>query len=329
MPNIIKKIALLLLPVLAYFAFFAAFEPNNYFGLKETAAGTAPIGRIQAFVQQPGDRLILGDSRLAHFDMALAEEASGKEWQNLAFGGASLRETLDLLDYCVEAKPDVQEVVLGLSFYTLNAKYDTNRMSALQDTLDNPLAYMFNLEYNINAFTSFRNWLIWKGQVRRGETDDSWTEAQQETETADWTEEDYLLEDGSRSPLHRKLRDYTAIIDPVITGWQVNEEEFQRLLDSLEAYSARGLKLTVLLPPMHESVGLLCEEKGIAAGMEPVLARLNETVAGLDGVQVLDYEWGPAGNDLGLEEWQYFDGFHLDTEYGLPLWTEDLFGRLA
>ena len=33
MRNILKKLALLLVPVAAYFAVFLAFEPNNYFGL--------------------------------------------------------------------------------------------------------------------------------------------------------------------------------------------------------------------------------------------------------------------------------------------------------
>ena len=329
MRNILKKLALLFIPVAAYFCFFCYFEPNNYFGLKETAAGTAPIGRIKAFVQQPGDRLILGDSRLAHFDMALAEKASGKEWQNLAFGGASLRETLDLLEFTLEKNPDVKEVVMGVSFYTLNAKYDTDRMSALQDTLDNPLAYMFNLEYNINAVTSFRNWLIWNSQVRSGATTDTWAQAQQETETADWAEEDYILPDGTRHAWHAKLRDYLPIIDPVITGWSVNEEQLARLLETIRRCDEAGLSLTILLPPMHESVAGLCEEKGIAAGMAPVLAQLEETAAACQNVQILDYEWGPLGPGMGLEEWQYFDGFHLDTSYGLPIWTEDLFGRLA
>ena len=41
------------------------------------------------------------------------------------------------------------------------------------------------------------------------------------------------------------------------------------------------------------------------------------------GFQVLDYEWAdrPAFND----DKQFFDGFHLDTTYGLPIWTEQLF----
>ena len=169
MGKILKKLALLFVPVALYFAFFLYFEPNNYFGLKESAAGTAPICRVKAFAQDPHTRQILGDSRLAHIDMDEVEEWGGEGWQDLAFGGASLRETLDLLEYCLETQPDTSQILLEVSFYTLNAKYDTDRMSALQDTLDNPLAYLFNLEYNVIAFTSFRNWLIWQGQVRRGE----------------------------------------------------------------------------------------------------------------------------------------------------------------
>ena len=32
MKNILKKLALLAIPVLLWLAFFIAFEPNNYFG---------------------------------------------------------------------------------------------------------------------------------------------------------------------------------------------------------------------------------------------------------------------------------------------------------
>ncbi|WP_418454985.1 hypothetical protein, partial [Allofournierella sp.] len=92
MKNILKKAALLLLPVAAYFCVFAAFEPNNYFGLRPETYSEAPIARLKAYGQAPGPRVIIGDSRLAHFDMQQVEAVSGRAWQNLAFGGASLRE---------------------------------------------------------------------------------------------------------------------------------------------------------------------------------------------------------------------------------------------
>ena len=103
MKNILKKMALLAVPVVVWFAFFAAFEPNNYFGLKASATSSQPVARVRAYQQAPGQNLILGDSRLAHFDMALVDSLSGQEWQNLAFGGASLKETLDLADYVLDS----------------------------------------------------------------------------------------------------------------------------------------------------------------------------------------------------------------------------------
>ena len=44
MKNILKKLALLMIPVLLWFAFFVAFEPNNYFGLKASASSSQPAG---------------------------------------------------------------------------------------------------------------------------------------------------------------------------------------------------------------------------------------------------------------------------------------------
>lgn len=46
MKNILKKLALLCIPVVVWFVFFAAFEPNNYFGLKASATSSQPVARV-------------------------------------------------------------------------------------------------------------------------------------------------------------------------------------------------------------------------------------------------------------------------------------------
>ena len=135
MKNILKKLALLAIPVLVWLVVFVAFEPNNYFGLKASAGSSQPVARVRAYQQTPGTRLILGDSRLAHFDMDLVEEVSGQEWQNLSFGGASLKETLDLADYVLDSGHEVDSLLMGLSFYTLNEGYNTDRFAQLEETL--------------------------------------------------------------------------------------------------------------------------------------------------------------------------------------------------
>lgn len=311
MKHIIRKLALLALPVLAWFIFFAAFEPNNYFGLKGSASGSQPVARVRAYEQDPGRNLIIGDSRLAHFDMALVQEVSGKPWQNLAFGGASLKESLDLADYVLDSGNAVEEILFELSFYTLNTAYNTDRFEALEQTLRDPLAYCLNLEYNVNALTVFLDTV-------RGTPDT--------IESGDWTASDYLDENGAPIPVHRRLYDYPALITPKCENWSLNEEQLVRLEQLARRCQAENVKLTVVLPPMADIVRTeVCEVYGIDSVMEQVLPRLQDWAA-LYGFTLLDYEWG--GSCITDDDTQFFDGFHLDEKYGLPDWTRQLFEEL-
>ena len=309
MKSICKKLALLAIPLAVWFAFFAAFEPNNYFGLKPAASSSQPVARVRAYQQEPGTRLILGDSRLAHFNMELVQSTSGAAWQNLAFGGASLKETLDLADYVLDSGNPVDELLLEVSFYTLNESYNTDRFSTLETTLQNPLAYCLNLEYNVNALTVAMDTL-------RGTPDT--------IESGDWTAADYLAADGTVLPLHRKLYDYPATITPKCRGWTLNTAQLQHLYAVAETCRARGIRLTVVLPPMAQNVRTeVCDVFGITDAMQtqalPTLRRAADTY----GFALLDYEWG--GSCITDDDTQFFDGFHLDEKYGLPQWTEQLF----
>ena len=141
-----------------WLAFFIAFEPNNYFGLK---ADTIPASRwplSARYQQDPGRSLIVGDSAWPILICACGGSLR-RSWQNLAFGGASLRESIDLANFVLSSGHEVDEILFELSFYTVNDGYDTDRFSALEETLVNPLAYCLNLEYNVNALTMFMNWV--------------------------------------------------------------------------------------------------------------------------------------------------------------------------
>ena len=308
MKSILKKVALLLVPVLLWFAFFVAFEPNNYFGLKPKASSTQPVARVRAYQQAPADHLILGDSRLAHFDMASVEKISGQSWQNLAFGGASLKETLDLADFILDSGNPVEELLVELSFYTLNRNYNTDRFQSLEETLNNPLAYCFNLEYNVNALTVFTDTL-------RGTPDT--------IESGDWTAADYLADDGSVLPLHRKLYDYPATIAPKCRNWALSEY-FTGVAALADRCQKQGVRLVVVLPPMADNVLTeICRPYGIDTAMTGTVLPQLKAWADEYGFTLLDYEWTDRP-DLD-DDTQFFDGFHLDEAYGLPGWTETLF----
>lgn len=313
MLHILKRLALLLTPVYLWLAFFVAFEPNNYFSLKADTDSSQPVARVRAYQQEPGNRLIIGDSRLAHFDMDLVAEVSGQEWQNLAFGGASLRESLDLADFVLDSGNEVEEILFELSFYTVNANYDTDRFSALEETLNNPLAYCLNLEYNVNALTMFMNTV--------NNTPDT-------IESGDWGPADYFDEEANAIPLHWKLYQYPSLIDSKCSSWSVNEEELLRLGDLARRCSEEGVKLTIVLPPMAEIVRTeVCEKYAIDEKMQADVLPLLQEWSNDYGCTVLDYEWG--GSCITDDDTQFFDGFHLDEKYGLPDWTRQLFTEMG
>ena len=297
----------------AWLAVFIAFEPNNYFGLKDSAGSSQPVARVRAYQQDPGRNLILGDSRLAHFDMELVAEASGMEWQNLSFGGASLKETLDLAGYVLDSGHPVDTLLVEVSFYTLNEHYNTDRFSQLEETLENPLAYCLNLEYNVNALTVLMDTI-------RGTPDT--------IESGDWVASDYLADDGTVLPLHRKLYDYPATITPRCENWTLNGEQFARLRTLAAACKARGVRLVVVLPPMAQNVRTeVCDVFGITEAMENEVLPALRAWSAEDGFTLLDYEWG--GSCITDDDTQFFDGFHLDERYGLPDWTVQLFSDLS
>ena len=300
------KLALALLPVAAWLCFFIAFEPNDYFGLRGEGSLNAPVSRIRAYENDMTDNVILGDSRMAHFDMELVEEVSGEAWSNLSYGGASLDESIDEFYYLYELNPDIQNVVFGVSFYTLNNNYRTvNRMATVKTQLENPAAYLFNLEYNINALTVF------KDEVLLGLPDVE--------ETAEHTPDEYVDENGGALPFRSDLIDYAEnSLAPVCENYAVNEAALERLLELAAFCEEHGVNFTVVFPPMDESVRVLvAQPNGIDDTMADVLARLADA-----GVRVLDYEWE---NDPGYPDTAYYDGFHLDTVHGLPEWTKTLF----
>lgn len=309
MIHIGKRLVLLFVPIYLWFAFFVAFEPNNYFGLKRDTDSSQPVARVRAYQQDPGESLIIGDSRLAHFDMQLVADVSGRPWQNLAFGGASLRESLDLANFVLDSGHDVTEILLALSFYTINAGYDTDRFSALEETLANPLAYCLNLEYNVNALTMFLN------RIRN--TPDT-------IESGDWGPDDYLDADGNSIPLHRKLYEYPALIDSRCRDWSVNDDQFARLQALAERCQQEDVRLIIVLPPMAENVRTeVCVPYGIETTMLDTVLPTLQAWAKTYSFTVLDYEWG--GSCIQNDDIQFFDGFHLDERYGLPDWTRELF----
>lgn len=348
MKKLLRNIALLLLPVVLYFGVFLICEPNNYFGLHKTArSGNDIMASLRQYKTQPKNHVILGDSRLAYFNMEKANKIAGVQFENLSYGGASLAEELDLLQWIMEKNPQLETVVFGLSFYTLNTGYNHNRM--VVKALENPLFYMTNLTYNINmletaylmAYNAVAGKSINIGDA--GGVDMALGGGEAETRPI----ESYVFE-PVQVPVTGEIvqgevgteingRSYTGFatyalddLQPRVRQWSLNEGStlfsegdggLFRLLYLIDECAKRNVEFIIVLPPVEDSIHtLLTQPYGIWPDMLAVIETLQNSPA-----TVLDYEFTNRPN------WDYtmfYDGFHPDYNRGMPAWTQLLFGDI-
>lgn len=311
MGKFIRKVAIILAPILIYFAIFVAFEPNNYFGIKPKADGTDIIAALREYQANPQDRIILGDSRMAKFDPKLVEEITGHSYANLAYGGATITEQLDILNWALEQNPNLSEVVFMVSFYTFNESYNHNRR--VISVLNNPLAYVTNLGYNINMLTNMMDHIV------------PGTEVGGDTETknpADYKYEEYILPTISQPVTMRtEIGEHITNMLGRSSTWQLNEEVFERLIDSIRTCKKNSVRMFIVLPPAAPDVyRYMVEPLGIEQPMQEAISELLAS-----GADVCDYEFSEL--DL-LQDEDFYDGFHLDLERGLPKWTRMLFEEI-
>ena len=138
-----------------------------------------------AFIYCVASNRVLDASRAYYINPILAilmgfvvfrERLTAAQWTAVALAAAGVAAPM-----VMEGQFPLLAVLIGLSFYTLNEGYNTDRFAQLEETLNNPLAYCLNLEYNVNALTVLMDTV-------RGTPDT--------IESGDWVESDYLADDG-------------------------------------------------------------------------------------------------------------------------------------
>ncbi|MEG0019251.1 MAG: hypothetical protein RR728_01790 [Oscillospiraceae bacterium] len=309
MVKLAKKLGIVLLPIVIYFGIFIYFEPYNYFGIKQSEyTGDSAIVRVRSFNENKENAIILGDSRMAHFDMELAQGYAKKPISQLSFGGASFNESMDLFDYALEQNPNIDTVYFGVSFYTLNESYFKDRMSQIKTIATNPFAYMLNFNYNIEML----NEIVWK--IRGIENVASDNEGH-------WTAADYQNEDGTVRKYRKDLEAFAQTIYGVCTAvpYKIDTPDVERYIKIAKLCKEKGIKLYTILPPMDNSLkDLVVDKLGIGGDILEFIAAVEPYS------EVLNYEYN---QENPFTQEQFYDGFHLDKVTGLPQFTKMLFER--
>jgi hypothetical protein len=101
------------------------------------------LWKLIAFRKQPVKNILLGDSRLSHFDLGHLRDVSERNWFNFGVPGGNYRTVEDLFNYADSIAP-LERVMVQVSFRGCNQGFDWDLYMEPRVLVDDPLLYLTN-----------------------------------------------------------------------------------------------------------------------------------------------------------------------------------------
>lgn len=151
--KIITNFSVFAMPILIWIGLLSIVDPFNYFQLnnfitiksKEKTAKkfNSLLYNTIAFKNNPSPNIIIGDSRIKRFPLESIKKLSGDDYFILHSNAAKLNEIIDLF-WLTNKKIKLENVIIGINFNLYNEFAYANRVSEVEEMIENPLLYIFN-----------------------------------------------------------------------------------------------------------------------------------------------------------------------------------------
>ena len=151
--KIITRFSVFAMPILIWIGLLSIVDPFNYFQLnnfitiksKEKTAKkfNSLLYNTIAFKNNPSPNIIIGDSRIKRFPLESIKKLSGDDYFILHSNAAKLNEIIDLF-WLTNKKIKLENVIIGINFNLYNEFAYANRVSEVEEMIQNPLLYIFN-----------------------------------------------------------------------------------------------------------------------------------------------------------------------------------------
>lgn len=287
MKKFIWKLTLASLPFIIYLTIFIIYEPYNYWGIKDSKSGrwATPLARVREFQRNPAENLILGDSRMNHFDFDYVEEIEGERFANLSTGGQALNLSRELYEWA-KSQIAVRDVVIDASFYQIREGNDSPSAQAVFAIAEQPLAYITTRDYVVEAFELFIT-----------DIEDFFARGNMEQ-----TSESSIAQNDSK--YREDLVIYaTDSILPCCKKYSIGEEQMRDIIFIADDVRENGGEPLIICPPVQESIwDYVIFPLELEDELETYKSELEEHS------MIYDMEWI---SDFARNQDIYADGFHF------------------
>lgn len=300
MRKFVGKLILAGLPFLLYIILFVKYEPYNYWGIKPERSGnwTTPLARVREFMRHPSENIILGDSRMNHFDLDAIEEQTGVRYANLATGGQGLNLSSQLYEWA-KNKTDIQSVIIDASFYQIMEGSWSPSAEPVFVIAERPLTYLVTRDYVTETFG------LCYADIKK-----------HLGKEADMVKPEMEVSDGKyRGDL---VYYATQNILPGCQNYTIGEEQMGYVTHIVDDTKEHGGTAIIVIPPVQESIW---DYVIYPLGLEPELAEYKETL--VHHATLYDGEWL---SEFAMNQDIYADGFHFLLEDGYQQYQDAVFG---
>jgi len=185
-----KKYIYLLLSIQSLFIVIAAsvniyvdpFHVFDYFSYKKneeiSLRSNYRLYKLSKYIKKPVANIILGDSRMEALSTEDIIKVSGKNYFNLAFGGASLTEIINSFWFASE-KIKLKKVYVGLNLNIYNSSYLMDQVSEANKIINNKASYLLSPFVSKISFYQFMynyNGSIFISESPKKDKDTFWDE---------------------------------------------------------------------------------------------------------------------------------------------------------
>lgn len=308
MKRLIKKLLIFCIPFVLALAFFFAFEVYDYWNLKGDCAYQArAVHALREIKYTKPEKIILGDSRMANFNTGYIKDISGEDWCMMAYGGATLNESIDQFWYATE-HTELKEVVFGVNFYTMNDNHlAADRFPDAVHTAENPLFYITNFRFWMDAVYRVKNNISnaifdatgWKYFYVFVDNPSSLLQ--------DVRPPEELGADGYRVD----LANYSSLIYHQCLDYGGSVEYLFRLQEIVDYCEANGIEITFVIPAANRT---LWDKVIYPLGLDFYIDIYKDHLKSMATVYDMEFY-----NEYAKNDDNFLDGFHFVLEEKLHL----------
>lgn len=300
------KLFIAMFPLILYLGLFIAYEPYNYYGIKDDFSGSwaTPLARIRAYQRKPSENIILGDSRMNHFDTGLIQDMTGDYYVNLSTGGQGLNLTWEMYQWANEQRM-VKKVVVDSSFWQIRDGNNSPSAEQVFYIAEHPLEYPFTLDYVREA---------WDGMLKEWGIKDSIL-----NDEDDSIEVKEAIQKNTKYQEHL-VRYAVGNIYPGTENYTIGNEQLDYIINIVQTTKDNGGEVKILIPCVQESIW---EYVLTPLNLEPQLMEYKSYLS--QYAPLYDMEWQ---NEVSYRQDIFADGFHfVDRETYNDIYTSILFGE--